>query len=203
MARAWKLLLVASLATIVNSPVAVSASNNASFPGAPSKLVSPNGEFTIVNKDTQRDGEPCHLLYLHRAKNASKKKAADQKIYEYGRSVEVVWAPDSKHFVVNDMMGSNIAVPLLFSVNNLQNPIDLSEQLTDFVKDKQDKKSLTKNDHLYFRCIKWKKPGRIEIAVAGHGDSDQSGFTLVYEHDLGGGFKKIKRVPQEKLLAIQ
>lgn len=202
MKRAGQLLL-AALALSIGSPVI--ASSNASFPGGPSSLKSPDGSLAIVSKEAESNGEPSKFLYLENRQKArgQKKKAPSKKVYEYGRCVEVIWSPDSKHFVVNDLAGSDIAMPMLFSVDKLNNPVDLSELLTKAIKEKRDRQSLTKNDHLYFRCIKWANPKTMEIAVAGHGSSDQSGFTLVYEHEVGGGFKKIKRVPEEKLLAIQ
>lgn len=202
MKRAGQLLLTAALVLSFVSPVF--ASSNASFPGGPASLKSPDGSLAIVSKEMDRNGEPSRFLYLEKRQKArGQKKTASKKVYEYGRCVEVIWSPDSKHFVVNDLAGSDIAMPMLFSVEKPHAPVDLSELLTKAIKEKRDKQSLTKNDHLYFRCIKWANPKTMEIAVAGHGSSDQSGFTLVYEHDLGGGFKKIKRVQEEKLLAIQ
>lgn len=198
MQAAWiRLLVLGGFISITPS----FAANNAEFPGKPPILKSPDGAYAIVNKDIM-NREPNHELYFEQAQKACAKKTK-KKFYEYIRSVEVLWAPDSKRFVVNDLVGSNMAFPMLFSVDNLKEPIDLSELLTNNVKDKKDKASLTKNDHVYCRCVRWITAKRIEVCVTGHGDVDQSGFTLFYEHDLGRGFKKLKRTREEKLVPLR
>ena len=90
MTRRMNLLIFVLLSTLSYAQI-----NYARFPGKRSELPSPDGHYVLVNVDSDR--EPYHSIILK-----EKSTSTTRKISDYGRSATVVWAPDSRHFALND-----------------------------------------------------------------------------------------------------
>jgi hypothetical protein len=154
-----------------------------SFPGAKSETKSPNGRYVVRNADDPKQ-ESAHTLTLVDAKSGSAIKS-----YSYGRHVDVLWAPSSDAFVVNDYEGSDEARPVLFSVPWVDQPVDLREKLIDFLRSRGEAKSVEGDHHVYFSAKRWLSSNEILCQVTGYGDVDPKGFTRHYIYKIGEGFR--------------
>jgi len=173
--NAYRVAITLSLALVMCTvPVAPQeASSRVSFPSARSEAVSPDRRFAIVNTDA--DTEPYHALSLEDRKTKSRRK-----ILEYGRSVEVLWNPESTSFAVNDYAGSNLAECKVFSILPDRPPLDVSDQIRSGITNPKELASLRKNDHVYYAAVRWLSPEVLRVKVWGHGDENPSGFKRFY-----------------------
>lgn len=174
-----KCFLVALLATGIAGGV---SAQNISFPGTRSEAKSPNGRFVIKNSDSDL-ADPAHTLTLIDRGNAS-----EIKIYQYGRGVDVLWSRSSEAFVINDHEGSNVAHPILFREPWSTKYTDLREELVDFLRSRNEAKSVLENHHVYITAQKWLSHNEVLCKVTGYGDVDPNGFTKYYVYKLGVGF---------------
>jgi hypothetical protein len=55
--------------------------------------------------------EPEHSVYLKDNKDGHK-----SLLYRYGRSAEILWSPDYKGLIINDLAGSNVSYAILFDM---------------------------------------------------------------------------------------
>jgi hypothetical protein len=153
------------------------AANSAVFGGTPNVIKSPDGRYEIIDNKTR------WLAFKRRGDRSAK------RFYSYERNVDILWSPDSKCFALNDNMGSNVASALLFKVTDLSKPLDLAEKL--YAKPSKKLPSMTGNDHIYYNVRKWISPTKLEFVVTGYG---KRGFALIYQYDLKGSFRCIKRL---------
>lgn len=180
------------------------ARDSVNFPGALSEIKSPNGQYTIKSVDRpvgaynipkhKYDDEKVidnhYLLFLGKEQ---KKKIA---ICTFDRNVDVLWAPDSSAFVVNDWVGSNVATPYFYRVDDLGNPVDIGSKFVDAIADKRDKHSLSNAGCLYIFASRWISSRGLEIKAAGHNGEP---FTLTCIWDLQDKFQSLKRKSKEDL----
>jgi hypothetical protein len=148
-------------------------SSRVSFPSTRSEAVSPDRRFAVVNTDA--DMEPYHTLSLENRKTKSRRK-----ILEYGRSVEVLWNPESTSFAVNDYAGSNLAECKVFSLLPDRAPLDVGNKIRSDITNPKELASLQKNDHVYYAAVRWVSPEVLRVKVWGHGDENPSGFKRIY-----------------------
>lgn len=159
------------------------------FPGKETKFLSPNGRYVLINvdsieeKDVSRLGDN-HALYLRDLKHNK-----EDKIYSYGRYVDVLWSLKGGWLLINDHGGSDYTNSIIFPVSNKGRPVDVKEELR---KREGDNKSIFGNHHVYIEGTEWLSENRLKIRVSGYGDVDPGGFTLWYEYVIGDGFKKTK-----------
>jgi hypothetical protein len=113
--------------------------------------------------------------------------------YEYRRHVDVLWAPASNAFVVNDYEGSNASHPVLFTKPWSAQPIDLRERLLAFLGSQEATKSMLNNLHVYLLAQRWISYDNILCHVTGYGDADPQGFTRDYVYKVGEGFRATTR----------
>lgn len=154
-----------------------------SFPGSRSETKSPDGRYTVRNADDEKQ-EPTHTLTLIDAKNGSAIKT-----YSYGRHVDVMWSPTSDGFVVNDYEGSDVSRSVLFTAPWVDQPIDLKQKLTDFLRSRGETKSIEGDHHVYFLANRWLDGSEILCEVTGYGDADPKGFIRHYVYKIGVGFR--------------
>ena len=155
-----------------------------SFPGAKSETKSPDGRYIVRNADDEKQ-EPAHKLTLIDATSGSAIKS-----YSYGRHVDVLWSPTSDAFVVNDYEGSDMSRPVLFTAPwTADQPIDLREKLTDFLRRRGEAKRVEGDHHVYFSAKRWLGGSEILCRVNGYGDVDRKGFTKQYVYKIGAGFR--------------
>jgi hypothetical protein len=137
-----------------------------SFPENQRVLISPNKEYSIYNTDSDR--ELIHSLYME-----NRTSGIRERVLDYGRHVDVMWAENSDAFFVNDYSGSSEASCLVFSTDGLKR-LDIKDLLAVL-----GEKDILQSDHLYVTCKKWVK-AEIVIAVSGRGGNDPNGFDRKY-----------------------
>ncbi|MGB6482070.1 MAG: hypothetical protein WBE86_01135 [Candidatus Acidiferrales bacterium] len=159
------------------------SAQNVSFPRARSEAKSPDGRLEIKNSDSDVEN-PVHTLTLIDHRNGS-----EIKIYRYGRSVDILWSPSSGAFIINDHEGSNVAHPVLFTKPWSTKYTDLREKLIDFLRSRNEAKSVLENDHVYITAQRWLSSNEILCKVTGYGEVDPNGFTKHYVYKIGVGFR--------------
>jgi hypothetical protein len=160
---ACALIVVFALSVVAQSRTAAPVS----FPEAASEAVSPNGQFAVVNVDS--DAEPHHTLFLE-----NRQTKARQKLMDYERHVEVLWNPNSTTLAVTDYAGSNIAECLLFSVSDPRQPENVADVLRKTIKNSKELAILRKGGHTYWRAVRWTSPHTLVVKVWGHTDENPS-----------------------------
>jgi hypothetical protein len=110
-------------------------------------LLAENGHLKIVEMDRHR------------------------QILDYPRTLVLGWAPDGKHFFVNNEIGSNITELSVFDrAGNPQQ--DLEEEILGANLHLQ---TLARSgSHMYFDAKKWIDARTLEVEVSGHSDSTPS-----------------------------
>ncbi len=176
----WLLLFLALIC-----PAAIYSSRLQEFPGAQTELKSPDGRYSVVNIDS--DKEPHHSLMLKNIGNGSV-----APLHQYGRHVSVLWSPDSKKLVVNDYTGSSSATSLIFFVDRSAT-LDLQKELLKSLGESPDKISLTDNHHVYVVVSKWVDGQRVRLRVWGYGEVDPKGFSWQYVYTVGKSFRRLSR----------
>jgi hypothetical protein len=164
--------------------IGYSQASIAKFPGKISKVISPDGRYILRNVDNLK--EPYHSIFLE-----DKKTGAKRKVYDYGRSVAIVWAPNSKLFAINDYAGSNLADTYILSVEQPIPTIDVQKEITRKVSSFQQHKW----DHDYFGVSRWIDDRRVSVYFWGHGGSPSTEFCECYVYTLNGSVQKCVKQP--------
>jgi hypothetical protein len=157
-----------------------------SFPGVSSESQSPNGRFVIKNIDSDSE-DPAHRLTL-----IDRRRDSEIKVYRYGRSVDVLWSPNSTAFVINDHEGSDAAHPVLFTQPWSAHFSDLRQKLIDFLRARNEARSVLENDHVYFTAERWLGDDEIVCKLTGYGAANPKGFTKHYVYKIDVGFRSYK-----------
>jgi len=174
------------LNTLLSAVIASGASaQGVSFPGAKSETESPDGRYVIHNSDSLSEN-PAHTLTLVEAKSRSA-----IKIYQYARSVDVLWSPASDAFVINDYEGSDSAKPLLYDVPWTGTKTDILKEFTRFMRRRHEEKLVLNNDHVYFTVRRWINPRELLCQLEAYGEASPhgSGFKGFYVYRIGEGFR--------------
>jgi len=208
-------ILFSVLSALALTPAGAAADRVVTFPGkVPAR--SPNRLYAVesVEERVSYQAYPKHLLYfvaLHQKKKVPLKLCSTGANF-YERSVDVLWAPDSNAFVVNDWYGSNVADAYLYFVNDLAHPIDIGAQLKRAVKDKEDQISIenTKAVHTYVVASKWIDATKVAVRIAGDYTSSPNfkrelrEFTIYFLwNSRTNSSERIKRVPRYEWPAFQ
>jgi hypothetical protein len=162
----------------------VSAQVSARFPSSKSELASLDGRYVLQNVDQSQ--EPYHSIFLKDTRTGN-----SRKVYEYGRSVGVVWAPDSLHFAVNDYAGSNITETTIFSVDASLSKTDVQDELV------QKGGVVLTGGHDYFGVVRWLDSRRMVVHFWGHTDDPPvRSFCECYLYTLQGSVSKCSHQPK-------
>jgi hypothetical protein len=181
---------VSASVLLLTTSVAYSA-ELAMIPEKVKTLKSPDGAHVVfdVNRGFTPEGEQNRELCFQR-----KGEKAKQRLLTYHRSLDVAWCPNSSMFVVNDNTGSSEVIPYLYNVKDLKHPVEVTPLLMRSVTDKNDKLSIQQSDmFLLIYASRWINPNALEVTVRGAG-AKSGCFKIMYEWDLKGSFKKLKRV---------
>jgi dipeptidyl aminopeptidase/acylaminoacyl peptidase len=160
----------------------VAAQKSASFPGARFSIQSPDGRYVVLNEDSDTR-EPAHRLLL---KKKGSKVAL--QVLSYGRSVDVLWSPDSSHLIVVDHEGSDSTNSFIFTLPGMAEPVDLRAEMESKLRENR---SVFQNHHVYIKAVRWMNPNTIRLKIWGYGNEDPKGFTLWLDYKLGGDFRLI------------
>ena len=146
------------------------------LPGVASRVISPNGEYAVLNVDYD-DRTPNHALLL-----VVGTEKQGTFLYPYGRHVDVSWAPDSAHLFINDYKGSDNSTCLIYDLKK-KAMIDLIN-----IFEKYDPKNSTifDSDHTYITCTGWASKSKLIIKVSGRNSSDKAASEIQFTYVLGG-----------------
>jgi hypothetical protein len=152
-----------SFATSLVSLLLVSpAPDKASFPGPRVEIVSPRGRFAVVWVAADASPDRLHQLLLK-----DRRSGATRVLRRFGRSVEVVWAPDGQRLAVTDRLGSDSAQTWVHSVGGAS-----AVEVWKTLKAQQGLKSLAfaaGAHHVYVEADHWLSNSTLAIRVWGYG----------------------------------
>lgn len=162
------------------------------------KLFSPDRAYVVEN--IVRPVEAGNRLFL--------RKATDSKgvlLSIYLRSVDVLWAEDSKAFALNDWGGSNFADAYLYRCDRGRfdlKPLDLREALLSSGLDAESNRLISNDDHNYVFVEKWEDANRLVVRATGHfyEAPDSVEYTRIFRYHLNSGsFECLSRSAEETL----
>ena len=159
------------------------SAKQASFPGSKSETKSPDGRYTIRNMDDLH-ADPAHSLIL-----IDSKSGKEDKVYEYGRHVDVLWSPASDALIINDHGGSDFSRAVLLTLPSGEKHGDLWKELTKFLESRGDAQTALGNGHVYFTVEKWLNDREFRCKLTGYGPANPKGFTQRYIYEIGQGFR--------------
>jgi len=179
------------VALVLFSAVASFGQSARSFPGKKSELISPDGRWMLQNVD--RDQEPYHSILLK--DNTSGKR---RKVCDYGRSVRVIWAPDSRRFALNDYAGSNFTKTTIVSVDETVPTIDVQAAILHSNVSQSESVTLVGSGHDYFGVTRWLDKHRAVVHHWGHSDVPPlRAFCECYLYTLDGSVEKCAHKVQD------
>src|SRR5271157_3395698 len=91
------------------------------FPGH-SRVSSPDELYALINIDSGT--EPYHTVLLE-----DRRLKTQRTLLHYGRSVEVLWNPDSKSFALTNYEGSNVSSCKIIYVDQKVPTIDVWDEI--------------------------------------------------------------------------
>jgi hypothetical protein len=145
-------------------------SHGIQFPGSvPS--VSPNGRFVLTWKEPSK-GIPDHQLFLR-----DRKFNWDKSVYQFGRHIEVVWAPDSKHFALTDHAGSNLSEVLLVD------PLNSGQKLSVPIPEEIEKK-IADHHHVYIQFVRWLSGRKVRLSIEAYDSNSKSPYKGYFDYEL-------------------
>ena len=183
--------MLRALVLVLNAWLAATASQSKviSLPqGEVSRIPSPDKKWTLIFECPNSCSE--RKLWIEETSTHSRKR-----VKEYGRSLDISWAPDSRLFFVNDNSGSTDARCYVYE------PASLKE--TDIAKlvltGDPDSRQFLDAGHSYLRGKRWLNTHELVVVLAGHNDGARPrAFTLRYRVDVRGKVRKLSRSPEEQ-----
>lgn len=144
------------------------------FPEEKLAAISPDGRFSIINKDN--DNDQNHVIYIR--DNISR---SIKPVIYYNRHIDIGWSPNSKRFFVNNYKESNISDCEIITTN-AGKKISIAHAIT-----KQDGAILLGNDdsHFYVTCLSWLNPQSVSVSVVGYNGPRSGSINRKLKCDLG------------------
>jgi hypothetical protein len=161
----------------------VSFGQAAKFPGPNSKLTSPDGRWVLQNVNP--DSKQPRTIFLK-----DKTTGKTRKICEYGRSVGLLWSPNSRRFALNDRAGSDYTETSILSVDETVRKIDVQDAIL-----RDAKAQMPSCDHCYFGVSRWLDDRSVVVFGSGYGNGSPL-FCLCYIYTLNGKVRKCLRQPK-------
>jgi hypothetical protein len=149
-----------------------------------SRALSPDGRYLITGVDS--DSEPYHTVFLE-----DRRLKTRRKLFNYNRGIELLWNPDSTHFVLNDYVGSDYSECKIIPVDEKVQPTNVWGEIVKGIRPKE-QRSLLENHHVYIAAREWIAPDTLRVKVWGYGDLNPSGFTRFYTYNKKLGVKRVK-----------
>jgi len=149
-----------------------------------SRAISPNRRYALINVDS--DTEPHHTVFLE-----DRRLKTRRMLFHYGRSIEVLWNPDSKSFALTNYEGSNISSCMVIYVDQKVPTIDVWGELLEQVTTSE-RRIMTGNHHVYIKARTWDGAKTLKLKISGYGGQSPHGFTRFYSYDIGGGVRRDK-----------
>lgn len=128
------------------------------------------------------DGGGLHTLYLSRLFGTP-----ETKVWESGRSCDVLWNEDSSRLAITDWTGSNIAEIFLIDVTNPGQATRLEVKNTGSFAQPEELEG-----HIYWEALKWEDARQLKIRCFGHTDEARGhGFAYYLLVDTQSGMAKL------------
>lgn len=140
------------------------------FPG-PKQCISPDKRYAISWEEPSKE-LPEHQLILE--EKSSKTKIY---IYQFGRSVQVTWSPDSKHFAITDHLGSNLSEVVVVSAAE-------PTKRTSIPIPKSIKNEIADHGHVYLEFNRWLSKSRLRLTVKAHDSNSTQPYKGAFEYVL-------------------
>lgn len=182
--RASRLLLLFVLSNllIVSATASQASPKIVSFPEQ-SQAPSPDARYVIVEEENH--AEPFHTAILE-----DRVLKIRRKLFDYDRSIDLLWNPDSKSFAVTDYEGSDYSRCSIIFTDKTIPTIPVWDKLTKALTER-DRRSLLENHHVYIAAVQWISVTALKVKVWGYGELNPSGFTRLYSYDRDGGVKRL------------
>lgn len=114
-----------------------------------------------------------------------------RKMFEYERSVEVLWNPDNRSFALTDYGGSDFALCSIVSVDEKVQPIPVLDRILAKVSP-QEREAIQRNDHLYVAAVKWVDNKTLKVKIWGHDSERRKGFSRFYRYEIRASVRRDK-----------
>jgi hypothetical protein len=157
--------------------------------GDVSRIPSPDGKWTLIFECPHE----CSERKLWIVENGAEPRRLAK---EYERSLSVSWAPDSRHFFVNDAWGSDGESCSVYETATLKS-VDIADVL---LSANADVKWFLNAGHSYIQATRWVDADHLIVVLFGHFDDPPlGGFTIRYRVDVNGDVHKLsqKRLEEE------
>src|SRR6267154_678751 len=156
--------------------------------GEVSHISSPDGKWALIFECPNNCSE--RKLWIEETSKHSRKL-----VKEYGRSLDISWAPDSQLFFVNDNSGSTDARCYVYEAASLKET-DLAKSV---LAGDPDASQFLDAGHSYLRAKRWLNTHELLVVLTGHHDGLPPGaFTLRYRVDLRGKVRKLSQRSEEQ-----
>jgi len=185
-----------ALSVLMNAWLAVTTSQRG--PTHPKVISLPQGE---VSRIPSPDGK--WILTFECPNECSQRKLwiEDTSVHtrrfikDYERDLSISWAPDSRHFFVDDAWGSNGESCSVYEPGTLK-IIDMGAVLLGA---NSDVNRFLKAGHSYLRATHWIDLHNLTVVLFGHFDDPPfRGFTLRYRVGLNGDVHKLSQKQSEE-----
>jgi hypothetical protein len=118
-----------------------------------------------------------------------------RSIKDYQRDLSISWAPDSRHFFVDDASGSNEESCSVYEPVTLKS----TNMALVLLAANADADRFLKAGHSYLRATQWIDSHDLIVVLFGHfDDAPVSGFTLRYRMNLNGNVHKLSQKQSEE-----
>jgi len=156
--------------------------------GEASRFPSPNGKWALIFQCPNDCSE--RKLWVEETSSHARKL-----VKEYGRSLDISWAPDSHLFFVNDNSGSTDARCYVYEAASLEETDVAKVVLARY----PDAGQFLSSGHSYLRAKRWLNSHELLVVLTGHNEgSPPNAFTLRYRIDLRGKVRKLSQHAEER-----
>jgi len=150
-----------------------------------SRAVSPDGRYSITG--VYSESEPYHTVFLD-----DRQLKTRRELFSYSRSIELLWNPDGKSFVLNDYAGSDYSECKIIFVDEKAESIDVWDKIVKGIAPRE-QRSLLENHHVYIAAREWVSRDAVKVKVWGYGEVNRSGFIRFYTYDKKLGVRRVKQ----------
>jgi hypothetical protein len=156
--------------------------------GEVTHIPSPDGKWDLVFECPRR----CSERNLYLEDNATNNR---RLVKSYERNLTISWAPDGRHFFVDDASGSDEESCSVYEPTTLK-ATDVATLLT--ARDPGVKRFLG-SGHSYLSARYWTSSRELLVVLFGHFDESPpvAGFTLRYRVNLDGKISKLSQQSEE------
>jgi len=145
------------------------------FPGTAHECQAPGRQSAVEWREPVGNGR--HELWL---RDAAKPPS---KLLEFGRQVDVLWAPDCRTLAITDHEGSDSAVVWIVSTGTPETLVNIEDA---FVRAFGKSHRVYKHGHRYFTARSWSSSTSLVFEVRAHDAAPNSEYRGRFSYDLTG-----------------